>query len=108
MAAPRSKPTRPSSTGKVHFSLETLEREKVYELFAADLGERRIEMIDPQELEFEALAEIDNPIEFLELCMTPEDRKYVYSLKLKAWQMNALMDAYMRHYGLGDRGKGNA
>jgi hypothetical protein len=95
-------------SGAVQFSLDTFEREKTYELFAADLGGQRIVMTDPAELEWQDLAELDDPVEFIDLCMSDEDKEYLLSLRLKAWQLEGLMSAYMTHYGIGNRGKGIA
>jgi hypothetical protein len=100
-------PKRPDN-GTVHFSLDTFEREKTYEPFAADLGGRRVVMTDPQELEWVDLAELESPAEFIDLCMAEEDKTHLLSLGLTSWQMNGLMDAYMAHYGIGNRGKGRA
>ena len=108
MATPKKPASHRPDAGTVHFSLDTYEREKVYEPFAADLGGRRIVMTDPQELEWLDLATLESPAEFIDLCMGDEDREYLLSLKLKSWQLNGLMDAYMSHYGIGDRGKGRA
>lgn len=116
MATPRKPAVKKTGTaalgridsGAVQFSLDTFEREKTYELFAADLGGKRIVMTDPAELEWQDLAELDDPVEFIELCMSDEDREYLLSLRLKAWQLEGLMAAYMTHYGVGSRGKGVA
>lgn len=94
---------------RVHFNLDTFEREGgAKEVFAAVIAERRIEMVDPVELDWQDLNDLDTPDEFLRFCFTPEDKEFFMAQKITAWRLNGLMEAYMKHYGLGDKGKGRA
>ena len=91
----------------VHFNIDTFEREGgSKEIFAAVVAGKRIQMTDPVELDWQDLNNLDSPDEFLAYCFSEEDRKYFMAQKIEAWRLNGLMDAYMKHYGLGDKGKG--
>lgn len=99
----------PIRKDKVHFNLDTYEKEGgEKEPFTAFINGRTIVMTDPTDLSWQELEDLDDPDRFAELVMTKEDGEFFLKEPLKAWQLNGLMDGYMTHYGLGSRGNGRA
>ena len=97
------------ATPTVHFNLDTYEREgKVAEPFVAVIGGKPITMNDPVDLDWRDLEKIDDPDTFAELVIPEDEQETFLGAKMKAWQLNGLMDAYMTHFGLGSRGNARA
>lgn len=102
---PRPIRSAPSAkAGPVHFNVDTFEREEVAETFAAVIGGKRIEMIDPQEMDWREVQGIDDPETFADLAVPAADKDTFLKAKMSVAAVNALMDAYMAHYGLGSAG----
>lgn len=80
--------------------LDTLERKDRKPPFKAKIGDRVIEMIDPQEIDWRDLLQMQDPREFLRLALSEEDRSYLSSLELPGWKFGQLMEAFYRHYDL--------
>lgn len=98
---------------EISINLETIEREKTYKPFSAFIpatkaGEegRKITMTDPAELDWQDLLEVDQPQKFLRYCISDEDKEWLLEQKIKGWQFAKLIEAYMKHYGLGSQGNG--
>lgn len=94
---------------KIHFSVEQAEAERAVdrkEPFTADILGRTITMTDAQDVDWKVLAEMESPIEFIRYCASEEDRDYLREAPLSGAVFGKLIEAYMAHYGLGDKGKG--
>jgi hypothetical protein len=100
----RSAPSATKTAGPVHFNVDTYENENPVEIFAAVIGKKRIEMVDPQDMDWQEVGGIDDPESFADLAVPEEHRQHFLDTKMTVREVNALMDAYMQHYGLGDRG----
>lgn len=104
-----TKATPINKNQKVHFNLDTYEREgDVAEPFVAVIGGKAVTMNDPVDLDWRELEKIDDPDTFAELVIPDSEREAFLDAKMKAWQLNGLMDAYMAHFGLGGRGNAPA
>lgn len=96
-------------TGKVHLNLDTLEREEHYETFRPVVNGRAISMTDPAELDWQVLADIEDPTEFLRHAIGEEDKDFLRSAKIPGWKFGKLIDGYVKHYGLDKQvGKGRS
>jgi hypothetical protein len=93
---------------KVALNLDTLEREDRYDEFASVIGGRRIVFTDAAELDWQVLAELDSPEDFIENCTTDEDREHILKQSIPGWKFRALWEAYQAHYGLGNPGNARA
>lgn len=96
-----------NQTPKVNLSLDDLEKENPKEPYTIALRGRTIELHDPQDIDWLVLAELeDDPVSFVTECMSEEDSEFFMAEKLESWKVERLMKDFMRHFGLGARGKG--
>lgn len=111
MATPRKTTTgpRPVDSAKVHLNLDTYEGERgVEEPFAFVIEGRRIVLLNPRDVAWQDLAELDDPYALAEICMTEEDGNFFIEQRMPARKLEALMQAFQKHYGLGSRGNARA
>lgn len=85
---------------KVNVDLDSLTRDDAPEDFFVVIGGRRIQMTDPNDLDWLDTADIEHPLELLKLIFTPEDRKHISGLKIPNYKMNKLVEMYMEHFDL--------
>lgn len=91
----------------VDLSLDDLEKENPRQPYRTKLRGRVITLNDPQDIDWLILMDIeDDPTQFVTNCMSEEDAEFFMEEPLESWKVNRLMEAFMRHYGLGSRGKG--
>lgn len=92
----------PSQRPNAALDLDSLEREGgTPPIFDFIHNGRRYILSDPQEVDWQALImAMSNPVRFLQMIIPPEDHEAFFSTPLPTWKMNALMDRYMKHYGL--------
>lgn len=94
---------------KVTVNLDTIEYETPDEKFSFVLAGRRMELDDPNLVDWKILAELQAPIELLKhVTQSDEDRAWLRTHKLPIEGLKRLMDAYVQHYGLPEMGKGTA
>jgi hypothetical protein len=104
-----SKPTniQDKLNEKVTINLDTIEYETPDEKFSFVLAGRRMELDDPNLVDWKILAELGSPVELLRhVVQSDEDRQWLRDHKLPIEGLKRLMDAYARHYGLPEMGKG--
>lgn len=89
----------------VILDLDTVERpaKDIKPPFIVNVGERKITMTDPSEIDWRDLATVEIPADLLRVAMTSDDRAYLVGLALPAWKFNRLMEAYYTHYDLEDK-----
>jgi glycerol-3-phosphate dehydrogenase len=73
--------------------------------FVAVVGGKELTFKDAAELEWDELAEMDSPHEFVRLTLSEDDQTHLYAQKLEGWKFGQLWDAYQRHYGLKNPGR---
>jgi len=90
---------------EISLDLDAVERPEkdVVPPFAVKVGGKRIEMTDPDEIDWKDLAELDDPIGFLRYALNDEDRAHLREVDLPGWKFRRLMDGYMAHYKLNER-----
>lgn len=75
--------------------------------FKVKLGGRVITMTDPRDEDWQDLLDLSQPVDFLRVCMSDEDRKHVLSLrgekKLASRKLNQLMESFMEHYEIDEQ-----
>lgn len=92
------------SQNKIAMNLDTIEREGgPLEPFVVVVGGREVSFTDAAELDWQVLAGM-GPYDFFTYCLSDEDREYVLTQPLKGWQINAMLKAYQKHFGLGEPG----
>ncbi len=96
--------TAPTVT-EVTFDLDAVKRPKedVKEPFTTRIEGRVITMLDPEEIDWQDLASITAPTDFMRFALSREDRTFLFDLHMEGWKLGRLMEAYMNHYGLEDR-----
>lgn len=95
---------------RANFNLDAIEDERSEaDLFVATVGGRDIAFIDPKDVDWIDLANLgEDPLEFIELCVEDDDdRDYLLTYRMPARKADKLVEAFMRHYGLGGRRRGN-
>lgn len=93
----------------VTLNLDTIEYEAPKEKFSFVLAGRRMELDDPNMVDWKILAEMQAPVELLKhVTQSDEDRTWLRDHKLPVEGLKRLMDSYARHYGLPEMGKGAA
>lgn len=105
----------PTARPPVTLDLDTLEREDTPELFTVKLGKTGYTLCDPDSLPWRALVDDDDPDEdgarriFL-TTFVAEDQREAFSnavRELPNWKVTRLVQAYNKHYKLGDQGEGS-
>lgn len=93
----------PSSA--VDFDLDHVEKDPqdVKPPFRATIGGRVIEMGSPDDVEWQDMLYLENPVELLQFVMSEDDLRHLRAQKLEGWKLGKLMDAYGTHFGLADR-----
>jgi hypothetical protein len=91
----------------VALDLDALERDGGTPVpFAFLHNGKRYLLSDPQEVDWQKLLVImTNPVRFLQLVLPAEDHTEFFGTSMPAWKLNALMDAYIKHYGLPSPGE---
>lgn len=76
--------------------------------FTTRIAGRVITFTNPKGLDWQDLLFLgDDPAEFVELCIADdEQRAHVMTAGIDADVMEDLIEAFTRHYGIGDRGRG--
>jgi hypothetical protein len=92
---------------RVAFDLDALEREGGSPMpFDIRLDGKRFMLSDPKEIDWQDLLYcMRDPVLFFRRVVPAEDHSAFFSAKLPSWKMNALMEAYQKHYGLGSPGE---
>lgn len=91
----------------VDLSLDDLEKENPRTPYTTKVAGRVITLNDPQDIDWLVLVDIeDDPTLFVTNCMSEEDANFFMDQRIESWKVNILMDRFMKHYGLGSRGKG--
>ncbi len=99
--------TNESTEPKVNLSLDDLEKENPKGIFKFTIAGRVITMNDPKDIDWLTLAEIeDDPVQFVQECMSEPDGDFFVDQQLPSWKMDILIKDFMRHFGMGSRGKG--
>lgn len=87
---------------QIAFNLDTYEGERVNaEPFIFSIGEDSFEMTDAADLDWQQLLEIEDPTGFFRYCMREEDKPRFLEKKVSGRQMGGLIEAYMKHFGIG-------
>jgi hypothetical protein len=92
------------NTGSIDLNLDTVEREKSYSPFRVNVGGRVVTMTDPSEFDWKDLANIDQPVQFFKYACDADTRRYLLQQNIPGWKVGKLIEAYMAHYGLEDKG----
>ncbi len=90
----------PAASNKIAVNLDELERKNPKDPFVAVIGGREITFTDPEEMDWEDLAALDSPGDFVDMCTTDDDREHIYNQKLPAFKFKKLWEAYQQHYDL--------
>jgi len=95
-------------------NLDDLERPKkdIKAPFTVGIADRTVTFVDPAELDWDTLAGLDSPGDFIDYCLSPEDRDHVLEAtregKIPGWKFKVLWETYQQHYGIDTRGNGRA
>lgn len=92
-----------ASTDKIHFNLDEAAREETFDLFVAVVNDRRIEISDPADIDYQDLLACDSPIEFWKFTMSQEDRDWLAEQRIKGWRIGLLLEKYLKHYKAQER-----
>lgn len=71
--------------------------------FTIRVGGRVITFVDPNEIDWQRLAEVAIPADLIHVSLTREDREHLLGQKMPTWKFNDLMKAYYDHYDLEDK-----
>lgn len=85
---------------RIHLNLDTLEREKSYETFTPVINGKSIKMVDPAELDWKVLLQIEDPSQFLRHAISEEDKDFLREQLIPGWKFQKLIEGYVKHYGL--------
>ena len=87
----------------IDLDLEERDAKDVKPPFIASVGGETITFADPDEIDWEKLAEVRIPADLLRISLSKEDRKHLLDAKLPTWKFKRLMDRYYSHYDLEER-----
>lgn len=101
-----TRPT-PIKSKQIALNLDAAERpdEEKRPPFVAVVGGKELTFVDAAELEWDDLAAMDSPHDFVQLTLSEEDRDHLYAQKLEGWKFGMLWESYQRHYGLKNPGR---
>lgn len=89
---------------EITLNLDTVERPGgPIKPFSAVVEGRRIVMTDPEDIDWQDLLEIEDPLDFLRHCVSDEDRTYLRGVKIPGWKFGVLMERYQKHYKLDEK-----
>jgi hypothetical protein len=93
--------------GDVDFDLDTVEKDAVDQrpVFRTKLKGRAIEMTSPDDVDWQDLMDIGQPVELLSYVIDRDDLRFIREQRIPGWKLNKLMEAYSIHYGLDERMK---
>lgn len=82
--------------------LDTLEREGGSKPpFVFQHNGKRYLLSDPQDVDWQKLIDaMASPFAFFRNVLPADDQREFFASPMASWKMNALMEAYMKHYGL--------
>jgi len=97
----------PTNPDNITLNLDTIESE-VAEPFVFSVGAEKFTMTDAQDLDWQVLMDLESPLDFFRHCLPEEDKDRFLKQEVSGRKMNALIQAYMTHYGIGDKGNAAA
>ncbi len=102
--------TNPAEQPPAALDLDTLEREGGSPIpFVFQLAGKRYLLADPKEADWQELVSgLTNPYIFFKTMLPPDDQRTFFETKLSSWKLNALIEAYIKHYGLPPVGESDA
>lgn len=71
--------------------------------FTVRLGGRVVTFTNPDEIDWQDLLDITDPVQFIRYSCTKEDREHIVSLRLPGFKMSKLMEAYQTHFQIEDK-----
>ena len=74
----------------------------VFEPFKARVNGRVVTFNDPRDNDWRDLLELQNPVEFIRVCTSEEDRKYLLAQTIHSRKLEALMAGFMEHFKIDD------
>ncbi|HET7388425.1 MAG TPA: hypothetical protein VFJ19_17365 [Nocardioidaceae bacterium] len=92
---------------EVSLDLDTLEKESDPGPFTFRAGGERFEVRDVRDVDWQDLLTVDLGIESLRAALG-DDWKRFEKVRLSGWKLDKLIAGFMRHYGLGNSGEGDA
>lgn len=89
----------------VDLDLDAVEKPEEAQIppFTVRIGGRKITMTDPADLDWQDLADITDPTEFIRYCVSQEDRRHILNQDIEGWRFGKLMEGYMLHYHLDEK-----
>lgn len=91
---------------KIALNLDELERKNTKEPFTVVIGGKEVTALDPELMDWEDLAALESPGDFVDLCFEVEDREHIYEQKLASYKFRRLFEAWQQHYDVRP-GRGN-
>jgi hypothetical protein len=94
---------------EIALDLDALEHKNAKAPYKVNVGGKVVEAFDPETMNWEDLAALDSPGDFVDLCFSEEDREHIYDQGLPAFKFKKLWEGYQHHYDLAaSRGKRRA
>lgn len=104
-----TKPNVPESD-VIHFDLdealaELESSQKKREPFRFNFQGRVLTLTDPEDLDWRDAALLDDPLQMFNLCMSADDRNYLYQhdVKVPAKAFGKIVEAFMGYYNLNEK-----
>lgn len=67
------------------------------------IGGKVISLTDPEEIDWQDLMDVENPVNLLRYALNDEDRTHLYGLGLPARKLTKLVEGYMKHFGMDEK-----
>jgi len=83
--------------------VEQRPEEDVKPPFVAKVAGKNITLLDPSEIDWRDLAEVEIPADLLRVAMSREDRQHLQNTAMPSWKFNRLMESYYTHYDLEEK-----
>jgi hypothetical protein len=92
---------------KIDLNLDTVEEESIAD-FTFSIGAESFTVTNARDLDWKILMDMESPLDFFRHCMKEEDKERFLKQDISGRKMNILIETYMKHFGLGDKGNGVA
>lgn len=90
---------------RIAFNVKTAEKERTDEPFVVALEDgSTVTFNDPRDLDWQDVATLENPIDFVRLVVSDEDKVKLRKAKIPAWIFNQMISEFQIHYGIGTSG----
>lgn len=93
----------PSKAIALNLDLEEKDEADQFEPFTIVMFQREMTLIDPTDMDYRDLADIEDAVDFARYAFSVEDRQFLADKTVPGWQFGKIFEKYNEHFGLTKR-----